>query len=76
VALFLKRVEVIADGEAARHELELVLEHFAARFRRGTEKDEPVARGGFSSTSPARAMRRSLRRGIVRTCWVIPPSMM
>jgi hypothetical protein len=37
-------VQVVADGEAARHELELVLEELAAGLGRGLEKDEPFAR--------------------------------
>ena len=44
VAFLLTRVQVVAHGEAARHELELVLEHLASGLCRGTEKDEPVAR--------------------------------
>ena len=45
VALGLARVQVIANGEAARHELELVFEHFATGVAGGAKKDEPVAGG-------------------------------
>jgi hypothetical protein len=43
VALGLQRVQVVANGEAARRERELVLQQFPVRLGGGLEEHEAVA---------------------------------
>src|SRR5207245_1542631 len=62
VALLLSRVQVIARREATRDELELVLEHFAARLRARPQKGEPVAPRGVLEHLACAGHAATLRR--------------